>query len=198
MARWRERGTEREGTEGLGDGGPEARWSDSDPACHGSMCNRFAMARCSRAIVPRTAGRDYKLQGNPPEHREELRPQALPSARPGHDAPATPSRWRSGDPPIIPWGLPRPASHRGEHRTRIEGQSKEKAGKRPAARKSKAMVPVIEPPAATAAWLPRPSACAQAQLKLKLMLIRSASTRLLATSWRSQLSNRITEPAVAG
>ena len=36
------------------------------------------------------------------------------------------------------------------------------------------------------------------QLKLKLMLIRSASTRFVTTSWRSQLSNKITEPAVAG
>src|SRR5436190_9150365 len=34
----------------------------------------------------------------------------------------------------------------------------------------------------------------QAQLKLKLTLIRSASTRLEATSWRSQLSKRITFP----
>ena len=43
-----------------------------------------------------------------------------------------------------------------------------------------------------------PGRPAYAQLKLKLMLIRSASTRLEATSCRSQLSNRITEPAVAG
>ena len=39
---------------------------------------------------------------------------------------------------------------------------------------------------------------AYTQLKLKLILIRSASTRLDTTSWRSQLSNKITEPAVAG
>ncbi len=36
------------------------------------------------------------------------------------------------------------------------------------------------------------------QLKLKLTLMRSASARLGGTSWRSQLSNRITLPASAG
>lgn len=36
------------------------------------------------------------------------------------------------------------------------------------------------------------------QLKLKLTLIRSSSTRLAGTSWRSQLSKRMTLPASAG
>ena len=39
---------------------------------------------------------------------------------------------------------------------------------------------------------------AQAQLKLKLMLMRSSAARFVATSWRSQLSKRITLPASAG
>lgn len=38
----------------------------------------------------------------------------------------------------------------------------------------------------------------QCQLKLKEMLMRSASMRLGGTSWRSQLSNRMTLPASAG
>jgi len=55
-----------------------------------------------------------------------------------------------------------------------------------------------KPPRLHQATPATPSRPAYAQLKLKLMLIRSASTRLEATSWRSQLSNKITEPAFAG
>jgi hypothetical protein len=44
----------------------------------------------------------------------------------------------------------------------------------------------------------RPERAAHAQAKLKLMLMRSASTRLAVTSWRSQLSKRMTLPALAG
>jgi len=43
-----------------------------------------------------------------------------------------------------------------------------------------------------------PARASQRQLKLKLMLMRSASTRLAATSWRSQLSKRIDVAGLGG
>lgn len=59
-------------------------------------------------------------------------------------------------------------------------------------------VSTLAPAQSFAGRAPSRAGLRYAQLKLKLMLIRSSSTRLAATSWRSQLSNRITLPASAG